>query len=446
MAFLQQKTSNTSLLASVTATYTSTPGAGNLLVAAVTANVGVGSITITGWSTGKSIAVGIAGGLVVFYKVAGAAESTTVTASGTLATFMDLHIFEYDGIDDASPLDQSGSTADSGVGVTSRSSGTTGTTVDANELVFVAVATAGANGGGVSWTNSVTAETTTTNLMTGDKSVTAVGTFESTATWNTSQRAAGVAVTFLGETGNTFAFKAGLKPVTPRINWGNPLTKGLIFDMPMSERGGTAPVDLVSKIRGAFNATPTWITSIYGPTLDFSGSSGSNAVAFVAPSYLNSLKQMSLEFIVRIRTFDATNNVVLIEKGADATVFFRITQNAGVSGEIKLLVGYATTNNQTKITGLNLNQYYHMIVVHDLTVSNYLTTFYVNGVKVTSTSTATGSGTQQTDTTALTLFDRNTFGRSMDGSLIYMRIYNILKNAQEAKQLALNPWQTYVRP
>lgn len=203
-----QSSSNTSVLTTVTATYGQTPIQNNLLIAATTSTVGAGSTTITGWSTATSIALGVAGSLVLFYKVAGAAESTSVVANATLATFMDLHVYEYSNIDTISPLGVVASTADSAAGVTSRSSGTTAVSANGISLIFVAVAQVLTNGGGTSWTNSISTGITTTHLITGDLVSFTNAAQESTASWVTSQRAAGIIATFFQTQGNVY-YKGG---------------------------------------------------------------------------------------------------------------------------------------------------------------------------------------------------------------------------------------------
>lgn len=199
-----QSASNTALLATVTATLGSTPIQGNILIAAVTSDVGVGSVAMAGWTSVGSIAVGLAGGLVIFYKIAGAAESTSVTSTATLATFMDIHVYEYSSIDVATPLSITATAADSGLGVTSRSSGTTAVVTNGSSLIFAAIAQSLTNGAGASWTNGMAAGITTTHLITADQVNFSNAAQETTASWNTSQRAAGIVATFFQIQGNGY--------------------------------------------------------------------------------------------------------------------------------------------------------------------------------------------------------------------------------------------------
>lgn len=196
-------------MASVAATFDATPTQNNLILALVSSNVAAGSMAITGFSTATSVAVGITGGMVLFYKIAGAAESATITATGTLATLMDLHIFEYSNIN-SSPLGVTATTADSGLGVTSRLSGTTAVAANGSSLTFAGVATILTNGGLVSWSNSFNTGITTTDLMSSDLVTFSNAAQSTTATWNTSQRAAGLIATFLQTQGNVY-WKGGGK-------------------------------------------------------------------------------------------------------------------------------------------------------------------------------------------------------------------------------------------
>lgn len=199
-----QSVSNTSLLTSVSGTLSSNPVQGNLLVAAVTSDVGVTSMSVTGFTSAGSVAVGLAGGLEIFYKVAGISESGTVTGSATLATFLDMHVYEYSGIDKTTPIGSFVSIADSGAGVTSRSSGTTAIATNAPALTFSAVAQTLTNGAGVSWTNGMNTGITTTHLITADLPVFTSEVQSTVASWNTSQRAAGCILTLLPIQGNTY--------------------------------------------------------------------------------------------------------------------------------------------------------------------------------------------------------------------------------------------------
>lgn len=206
---LVQKAQNIANAAtSITATFTSTPTQNNLLIA-IAANRDANSSgpdTPAGWSVAIS-EPNNAPGMIIFYKVAGAAESKSIAVSnyGT-GTRLGLMAFEYSGIRTLSPLDQT--TSNSGNGTTP-SSGTTGTTTWADELLIVGVVVnANAiNNGFASWTNSFTEERDFANggnaalisaYGAGDRIVTTTGTYSSGATSNNGGDWRGQIATFKG--------------------------------------------------------------------------------------------------------------------------------------------------------------------------------------------------------------------------------------------------------
>jgi hypothetical protein len=206
-AFFLQQASGTALTTPVIATLSTTPKKGNLLIAVVNANVAAGSVTIPGFTSAISVPTNVAiGSTQIFYKVCDGTDTTSVTATGTLATLMHIHAFEFSGFNTltSSVLDLTASTVDGGLSVTSRASGTTGTTNLAAELVIAAVGTLLTNGGGVSWTNSFVTGITTTCLMTAYLIPTATGAQSTTASWTTTQLAAGCIATFFASTGNSY--------------------------------------------------------------------------------------------------------------------------------------------------------------------------------------------------------------------------------------------------
>lgn len=87
-----------------TATYPGTPTQGHYLVACVSVNVAAGVAAMSGWtllseSGSGSLSVSIWG------KVAGAAESTSVTVTtGGTGTVTKLHVYEFSGVNTGSPV------------------------------------------------------------------------------------------------------------------------------------------------------------------------------------------------------------------------------------------------------------------------------------------------------------------------------------------------------
>jgi hypothetical protein len=136
----------------ISATFASQPGAGNLLVAVAGNLVASTPSTPAGWSVAIDEAAN-APGQVIFYRIAAAIEPTAVTVNGySTATRLGLHVYEYRGIAYSAPLDQTASNTGNG---TALATGTTAATSQAVELVLAAfvIDAAGSLDG---WTNGFT--------------------------------------------------------------------------------------------------------------------------------------------------------------------------------------------------------------------------------------------------------------------------------------------------
>jgi hypothetical protein len=172
---------------SLAATYAATATAGRLLVAVAMIGTTVSHVTIpSGWTTLVSrdhnslLYCGL-----ICYKVAAGNETGATFSVNNGATSIHIAAYQYSGITASSPADKSTSNDDGGGLVTTRATGTTATTAQADELIITAVG----------WTGSVTSPTwanaTTLHnigsggLMTGERIVSATGTYSDTASWTT---------------------------------------------------------------------------------------------------------------------------------------------------------------------------------------------------------------------------------------------------------------------
>lgn len=186
---------------SVTVSWTSTPTSGNLLVARA---IGVGASdggSITGWTRVDYARYGASTGYVaIFVKVAGAGEgNVTVTFTGSNPTR--LVIEEWSNSDGwaSSPIDQY-THSDAGSTVTSKSTGTTGTTTINDELA-VSVIGWGSAVTSISWSNSFTSsfeQPASITFSGAHKVLSATGTQETTASWTTARLAGAAIGTFKG--------------------------------------------------------------------------------------------------------------------------------------------------------------------------------------------------------------------------------------------------------
>lgn len=190
-----QDAKNISVTASVAVNYPGATTSGNLLIASVMANVAQALVDISGWNSIKGDLSSVAQTVAIFWKISNGTE-TTITATGTAATVMKLHIYEYTG-NDASPLDQSGAATSNVTSVSSLLSASLTTTV-ANELIFIAGATAGNTTAHAydSSFNLKQIDATNIRLFDADRIVSSTGTYSTTGSWTTSVRAANVIASF----------------------------------------------------------------------------------------------------------------------------------------------------------------------------------------------------------------------------------------------------------
>lgn len=120
---------------SISATFGATPTENNLLIAIVCMDVPAKAINVpAGWTQVHNI-TGAKADIAYFYKLAGAAESATVTVTFTaVSALANLEILEYEGITPTSPLDVSASLDSGAAKEATCPSGTTAATAQANSL------------------------------------------------------------------------------------------------------------------------------------------------------------------------------------------------------------------------------------------------------------------------------------------------------------------------
>lgn len=194
-----QKATGTSSTTTVTATLGSTPANGNTLIAVHFSRQQ--PTTPSGWTLARQRVFGTDRYLSIFRKNAGASEPTGLTVTATGSDLQDLHLYEYAGLD-ATPEDKG---VDNAGTTNSLSTGTTAATTVADELLIAAAAGIAALNGVNSYTNSFTEQADTARMGSGDRIVSATGTYETTIGWTTSRSAAAILQTFKGASGTSVA-------------------------------------------------------------------------------------------------------------------------------------------------------------------------------------------------------------------------------------------------
>ncbi len=186
IAFVQKASSVTDGGTSVTATFPATPTEGNVLVAiAGNRDARPDPLVPPGWNLVLSGA-GNTPGQNIYYKVATAFESSSVTIGPyASATRLGLQIYEYSGLDASGPVDATGTASGSGTNVSSGSASTT----NADDLLLAGVVI-NSQSTFSAWTTSFVEQLDFQNGMTlslrssyggADRIVDATGTYSTTA-------------------------------------------------------------------------------------------------------------------------------------------------------------------------------------------------------------------------------------------------------------------------
>lgn len=225
-----------------------------------------------------------------------------------------------------------------------------------------------------------------------------------------------------------------IKPDNPIINWNYRITKGLIFNTPMSEKGGIVAKDIVGKKKGMVffdGATKVVFTkTLFGQAMDLDGSDWAVPSPVLSYTRLGTkftiaqwVKMPSLASVYAFTTFD---NAIMINVSASD---WRWQQDEG-----------AFTNIGCTITRL-ANVWYLYVVTKEGTGAGQ-TKLYLNGVQ-----SDNGAAVDDPTSGDLTI-GRQPGGspRSLVGQTIGPMIWNRALDKREVRQLYSNPWKIYRNP
>lgn len=240
-----------------------------------------------------------------------------------------------------------------------------------------------------------------------------------------------------------------VKPKTLAINWGHPITKGLVFCQPLFECGGIIPQDLVSKNKAvAFTNTPLWHRGILSSMVFFNGlaTTGPYITTNSPPAVRNTHQRTYCAMIYKTGTPAATSGRVIQEGdgNADGLCF---TDN------INLMVLFSKAWSGTApswrwpLPPVNVLTFY--IVTYDSSNVANVPQLWANGIKQVLNTSVQPTGT-------LTFLDSHiTIGNINDGVNVGNRTYNgyisdvckwnrILTD-KEVQELSVDPWMMYRR-
>lgn len=231
-----------------------------------------------------------------------------------------------------------------------------------------------------------------------------------------------------------------VKPTIPVINWNNPITRGLVFDAPLFERGGTVANDIAGKVKGSITASgATWEVSPFGAGLAFSAAASNVVFSVPANSKMESMTKFTYETLFDYTGLGGGSLGRLFVKGSTNTYFMVFGDSTTL---LQITAGFATTSATWTIPAFE-NDWLHMVISMDMGSASNTPTVYLDGAPVTVTTVTPGLGSAVADDVSFNIGNRVDGLRNWTGKIAYTRAWNRILAPSEARQQAINPWSIY---
>lgn len=234
--------------------------------------------------------------------------------------------------------------------------------------------------------------------------------------------------------GKNFPRTSEVKPDIPEIYHGHPIADGLILDVPMFERGGSAH-NIVSGGRGVTTGTLSWVLSKLGW-----GKSNATIGAVNNENYFHApvrADSQSLELWLLVRNFRQTSPYMssFVYSPDGSSLGFRFGDNT-IDPQMGQVIG--PTNTLLLSGSFDTNTLYHILI----TRSGTRLRAYVDG-QLNAATTVSGDSTV---TRSTRIFCDDVTTRSPDGAVFCVRKWNRELTASEVEFLYQRPWDIYEHP
>lgn len=235
-----------------------------------------------------------------------------------------------------------------------------------------------------------------------------------------------------------------LKPQHPIINWGNPITQGLVFDVPLFEQAGNKATEIARNNLGTISNAPVWGKHQVGTDLVFADNN--NLITFASKGPQNSVPKVTIEALVFPTGENAANDSRFIHKGDNTAKYFCCS--LANTNRFEFAAGWQTTEGDWDTPAITLNQWYHLVWTYGFTNTSEIPICYLNGVSQTISTLLSPAGSAPTDTTTNLGIGNRVGGttKGFVGNIAYVRYWNRILTQTEAKSLYVNPWQIYRKP
>ena len=236
----------------------------------------------------------------------------------------------------------------------------------------------------------------------------------------------------------------GLKPREPVINGNHPITRGLVFDGLCYEGRGTTVKDFAGGLIGTVNASgATWEQNYYGNDLVYSAAASSVDFTLPSGSKLESLTQMSYEMLVDMTGLGGSSLGRIFQKGSTNGYFLVFASSSTV---LQINNGRNTTAGVWTFP-FTENVWHHIVVTYDSSSTSNNPVVYVDGLKVTVTTSTAPVGTVASDNADFGIGNRvSDHARNWAGKISYVRAWSRILNQPEVTDLNENPWCIYRQP
>lgn len=231
-----------------------------------------------------------------------------------------------------------------------------------------------------------------------------------------------------------------VKPRKPILNGEHPLTRGLVFDSLLFERGGTSPLNLAGQLKGTFAGAPAWITDKYGAALSFSGASDQVSYSLPSTSPMESMAVMSYECMVNMTGLGGGSVGYVVMKGPGGGAPYFLISASSVPG-LQILAVWTTTNGSWTVP-MTENAWHHVVVTYVMNVSA-TPVVYIDGVQVTVTTAQAPAGSAPSDSASVWIGNNGSGTRNWAGYISHVRAWKRLLTQSEVTDLSENPWCFY---
>jgi hypothetical protein len=245
------------------------------------------------------------------------------------------------------------------------------------------------------------------------------------------------------------SWKSQKPPTSSTINWGHPLSKGLVGCWLMNEGGGLKVGELTSSQNGVLT-NATWSRTIKGISTRYANNQ-TDLIRCTNKSVYNLQGAFTIVMLGYLTSFGTTQyeNIICAkdhEGNGQRTFRYAIagTNDTGNIGKMRFIYNIGTNTSVYSSSIISLNKWYSIALTSNQTKYNY----YLNGV---SAGTANTNITPQTSGAAnytIAFVDNvlvEIFVKSWNGDIAYVYIYNRALLPSEISQLYYDPY-CFIQP